>query len=182
MKYVCLLRGINVGGNNKVSMSDLRQCFLDLGFENVSTYINSGNVFFDAKETNVPKLIAQCETAIKERFGFPVVVTIISKDEFVNALSKAPSWWGNGDRKVIRSEALFVIPPTTADEVLKELRRKSDAPDKFASSGHVVFWSLPTAEYNKSIVPKIIGTPVYRRFTMRGSNTTKKLLSLLEAV
>jgi len=57
MKYIALLRGINVGGNNKVSMTDLRTCFEDIGFTNVRTYINSGNIFFESSETGEAKLV-----------------------------------------------------------------------------------------------------------------------------
>lgn len=176
MKYLALLRGINVGGNNKVAMKDLRACFEALGFGDVTTYINSGNIFFTTDESDDKKLVARCEAAIEKTFGFPVVVMVISEKDYRRALAQAPSWWGNGDRKQTRSDALFVIPPTTAEEVLDVLQQKADKPDKFATHGQVVFWSLPMAEYNKSVVPKIIGTPIYRRITIRSSTTTKKLL------
>lgn len=181
MKYLALLRGINVGGNNKVPMKDLRTCFESAGFTNVSTYIASGNIFFDADETEPAKLVKRCEVIIETAFGFPVVVMIISKTEYQAAMQAAPEWWGNGDRKQMRSDAVFVIPPTTAEEVLSEIKLKPGAPDKLAASGHVIFWSLPMEAYNKSVVPKIIGTPVYRRLTMRSSTTAKKLLELFNA-
>lgn len=178
MKYIALLRGINVGGKNKVAMSDLKVCFEDLGFRAVSTYINSGNIFFTTSQKSDEMLVKICETAIEKRFGFAVVVTIISEEEYREALAHAPSWWGNGERSKTRSDALFVIPPTTAQDVLAVLKPKADTPDKFTAHGHVVFWSLPMAAYNKSVVPKIIGTPIYRRITIRSSTTTKKLLEL----
>jgi len=180
MKYVALLRGINVGGNNKVAMSDLRACFEQLGFTNVSTYINSGNILFEAAETDEAELVVLCEKAIEETFGFPVVTTVISKQSFKSALSLAPIWWGSGGEG-IRNEALFVIPPTKPAEVLSYLQKKSESPDKFAIQGQVIFWSLPKAEYNKSVVPKIIGTSIYKRVTIRSSTTTKKILALLDA-
>lgn len=179
MKYVVLLRGINVGGKNKVSMSELRKCFEHLGFTNVSTYINSGNIFFDSTETDIIGLVERCETAIKEAFGFAVVVTVISKTDYEHAIEHAPSWWADGTPGT-RNDALFAIPPTTAKEVLSELHKKTNGVDKLAAYGQVVFWTLPMDDYNKSVVPKIIGTPIYRRITMRSSTTTKKLLGLLQ--
>lgn len=177
MKYIALLRGINVGGNNKVPMSELRECFERAGFTNVSTYINSGNVLFESDETNAESLVGMCEIAIERQFGFAVVTMVISASELYNALDNAPSWWVNGAEKT-RNDALFVIPPTTAEEVLIEIQKKSSKVDKFATHGQVVFWSLPMAEYNKSVVPKIIGTPIYRRITIRSSKTAKKLYEL----
>lgn len=70
MRYIALLRGINVGGNNKVSMGELKQAFESLGFTNVSTYINSGNVIFDSRETNEVKLVRMCEDSIKKHLDF----------------------------------------------------------------------------------------------------------------
>jgi uncharacterized protein (DUF1697 family) len=179
MKYLALLRGINVGGNNKVAMSELRACFEAQNFTDVSTYINSGNILFSSDITDVVKLVKICEMAIERQFGFPVVVTVISATDYADALAHAPTWWASGDRKITRSDALFVIPPTSAQEVLDVLQQKSDVPDKFAAHGQVVFWSLPMAAYNKSVVPKIIGTPIYQRITVRSSTTTKKLAKLM---
>jgi uncharacterized protein (DUF1697 family) len=177
-KYIALLRGINVGGNNKVSMADLRVCFEQSGFTDVSTYINSGNVLFSSDESDLVKLVEKCETAIEKQFGFSVVVMVLAVDDLKTALGEKPNWWASDDPKVARSEALFIIPPTTAEQVLTEIQKKSSAVDKFASSGQVIFWSLPRENYNKSIVPKIIGTPIYRRITIRGASTVKKLLEL----
>ena len=178
MRYVALLRGINVGGKNKVAMSELKLCFGELGFANISTYINSGNIFFETDETDIVRLVARCETAIERRFGFTVVLTVISVSELRKAMSHAPEWWMNGDRKTIRNDAIFVIPPTTAKDVLQELKIKTDSPDRFTHHGNVIFWSLPMEAYNKSIVPKIIGTPIYKHITIRSSTTTKKLLMI----
>ena len=177
MKYIALLRGINVGGNNKVAMSELRDCFEQLEFGDVHTYINSGNIFFSSDENDISVLIDRCEAAIEDRFGIAVVVTVVSQHEYEDALLHAPSWWADGVENT-RNDALFVIPPTTGSEVLAELQKKTSAVDKLDSYGQIVFWTLPMADYNKSVVPKMIGTPVYKRITMRSSTTTKKLLGL----
>lgn len=157
-----------------MSMSELRECFDKLGFTNVSTYINSGNIFFDTDETDVVKLVEVCENAIEQIFGFVVVVMVISKNDYAEALQNAPSWWADGTEGT-RNDALFVIPPTATKEVLDELSKKTSTVDRLASHGQVIFWTLPKAAYNKSVVPKMIGTPVYKRVTMRSSTTTKKL-------
>lgn len=177
MKYLALLRGINVGGNNKVAMSELRTCFERAGFARVSTYINSGNIFFESDNTDIVDLVHRCEVAIKDTFGFVVVVMVISQDEYKDAMQHAPIWWADGTLET-RSDALFVIPPTTTQEVLDELAKKTSRVDKLGSHGQVVFWTLPMADYGKSVVPKIVGTPIYKRITIRSSTTAKKLLGL----
>lgn len=70
MKYIALLRGINVGGNNKVSMAELRECFEAASFTNVSTYINSGNVFFESSERVMQSLLRPVKRPLKHALGF----------------------------------------------------------------------------------------------------------------
>lgn len=180
-RYLALLRGINVGGKNKVAMSELRECFEALGFTDVSTYINSGNIFFSSSESSEVKLVKVCEAAIEKKFGFPVVTMVISKKDFVEAMEHAPKWWGGGRVTGVRSDALFVIPPTKTQEVRDALQVKPDAPDKFDEHGQVIFWALPMEKYSKSVVPKIIGTPIYKSVTIRSSTTAYKLLDLLQS-
>lgn len=179
MKYVALLRGINVGGNNKVTMSELRACFESLGFIDVTTYINSGNVLFSSVETNEAELVAKCEAAIEQQFGFPVVVMVIAARDLKTALAHAPDWWAKGDPKSVRHDALFVIPPTTSTEALNAMLPKPSSVDKLEAYGQVIFWTVDRKDYRKSIVPKMIGTPIYSRITMRSFTTTKKLCDLV---
>ena len=69
MKYIALLRGINVGGKNRVPMKELQKCFLDAGFTGVQTYINSGNVLFEAEiESDEKTLQKVCQTIIQTSF------------------------------------------------------------------------------------------------------------------
>lgn len=181
MQYVALLRGINVGGNNKVSMADLKACFEALGYKDVATYINSGNLLFSSTDRDEVSLVETCEKAIEKQFGFPVVVMIMRADDLIAAVDDAPTWWGKGDAKEVRNEALFVIPPTLAADVLAQIEKKSSTVDQLAARGQVIFWTLPKQSYNKSVVPKIIGTPIYRRITMRGVLTTQRLYELAKA-
>ena len=180
-RYIALLRGINVGGNNKVAMGDLRDCFEKQGFTDVATYINSGNVLFSSEVMDTVALVRQCEAAIEKRFGFPVVTMVIAADELKMAMNSAPQWWLNADPKKFRSDALFIIPPASAERTLAEIQKKSSNVDRFAIYGQVIFWTLIKADYKKSVVPKIIGTPTYRSITIRSSTTAKKLLQLVEA-
>ena len=92
MKYIALLRGINVGGNNKVSMKELKALFEAEGFEDVTTYINSGNVLFVSEQTDEVALAKRCEDIIEKKFGFPVRVAIITAEKLKEALAHAPSW------------------------------------------------------------------------------------------
>jgi uncharacterized protein (DUF1697 family) len=88
--HVALLRGINVGGRNKVPMADLRELVTSLGHTGVSTYIQSGNVLFSTAEDDTAKLAAALESAIEDRFGIWSSVVVLSRDELARVLAANP--------------------------------------------------------------------------------------------
>ena len=90
MRYVALLRGINVGGNNMIKMETLRETFAALGFENVRSYINSGNLAFDTSKTNDLKLAGKIHDAIKKDFGFDISVMVRSLAEIEDVIKNNP--------------------------------------------------------------------------------------------
>ena len=176
MKYIALLRGINVGGNNKVPMRDLKICFESAGFLNVITYINSGNVIFDSDIMDVQELKELCESIIEKKFGFYIRVTIIDVNTLKDALAHAPSWWDADTES--RHNALFVIPPSTDDEIITGVgKMKPEYETIFAYNG-IIFWSASIKSYSRTRWSKLVGTKAYQNVTVRNANTTKKLLKL----
>ena len=93
MKYVLLLRGINVGGRNKVSMADLKDAITGLGYENVITYINSGNIIFNCTE-NIGVVNDKISQILKS-YPFKINKVILTKQEYIEELKNLPSWWNN---------------------------------------------------------------------------------------
>jgi uncharacterized protein (DUF1697 family) len=176
MKYIALLRGINVGGNNKVPMSELKACFEASGHINVSTYINSGNVIFESDETDETKLVRSCEAAIEKQFGFKVVVAIISAGELIDSMNHAPNWWDKGDAK---HNVIFVIAPATAEQVMNEVGESKPEYEKIAHHGKIIFWTAPLKTFSRTRYSKIVGTKAYQSVTIRNANTTKKLFELV---
>ena len=88
--HLALLRGINVGGRNKVPMADLREVVTSLGHTGVSTYIQSGNVLFSTAEDDTAKLAVALESAISDRFGIWSSVVVLSRDELARVLAANP--------------------------------------------------------------------------------------------
>jgi uncharacterized protein (DUF1697 family) len=176
MRYIALLRGVNVGGNNKVSMKDLKTCFEKAGFRNISTYINSGNVLFDADEKDVIKLIHMCEEILLKEFGFPISLAVIDANSLKEALDHAPDWWGEDPEA--KHNAIFVIPPATADDVTAEVGAVKPEYEKVASWQNVIFWSAPLATFSRTRWSKVVGTKAYQHITIRNANTAGKLLEL----
>lgn len=177
MRYVALLRGINVGGKNKVDMKALKACFEAAGLKDVSTYINSGNVFFTSPIADTIKLINLCQKTIEQKFGFNIVCCVVSQSELKAALNNAPAWWDQD--KTAKNNALFIIPPKTPAEIMQEVGAAKPDYEQIASSGPVIFWTAPLETFSKTRYSKVVSTKVYQFITIRNANTTKKLLELL---
>ena len=176
MKYIALLRGINVGGKNKVFMEDLKACFEKAGFLNTMTYINSGNVIFDSDKQSTKKLIKKCEEIIAEEFKFPISVAVIEVNTLKEALEHAPQWWG--DDPDSKHNAIFVIQPATAEEVAAEAGEIKPEYEQIYVYKEIIFWSAPLKTFSRTRWSKVVGTKAYQYITIRNANTTKKLLEL----
>jgi len=175
-RYIALLRGINVGGNNKIAMPELKKAFEDQGFTNVATYINSGNVIFDS---GLDESAAQsaCEILVESGFGLKIAVGIISATELRDALAHAPDWW-NSDPKS-KHNAIFAIQPMTAETVCAQIGGIKPEYEKIAYYGKVIFWSAPIATFSRTRLTKIVHSKTINNWvTVRNSNTALKLAAL----
>lgn len=176
MRYIALLRGVNVGGKNSVPMKQLKQCFEKAGFENVVTYINSGNVIFDHQTQNQVALIEKCKRILAEEFGFDIDLALIDGESLKEALEHAPDWWGeDSDAK---HNALFVIPPASVADIVAEVGATKPEYEQVFSYGSVIFWSAQLKTFSRTRWSKIVGTKAYRSVTIRNANTTRKVLEL----
>src|SRR5262245_6218836 len=93
-RYVALLRGINVGGNNLIRMTALKACFEDTGFLDVATFIASGNVLFSASEAGAAKLVRRIEDALSATFKYPASIVLRTGKEMRNVVARAPAGFG----------------------------------------------------------------------------------------
>lgn len=178
MRYVALLRGINVGGKNLIGMPKLKACFEDAGFDEVSTYIQSGNVLF---ETSRPKkgLADTIEAKLEETFELPLVVVVRTHTQMSGVVKDAPKDFGR-DPATFLYDAVFLKEPLTAAQVLKAVTRKEGVDDVTAGKG-VVYMRRLKARATQSRLNRIASLPIYRSMTIRNWNTTTKLLGLLDA-
>lgn len=177
MKYVALLRGINVGGKNKISMSELVAVFKNHGFTDVSNYINSGNIMFSYESANEIIIKNDCETLLKNHFHLDIPIVIISSVEYIETMIHAPEWW-NKDKESIHN-AIFAIHPVTIEDVYAQIGETNPQIERINYYGKVIFWSAPLKTYAKTRLTKIMGTTLYRTITVRNANTTLKLKELL---
>lgn len=157
MQYIALLRGINVGGKRPVKMSVLKTAYEAAGFTNVQTYINSGNVLFEAPETGLTTLAATCDQIMVETFGFSVNIAVVTADQLIQAVADAPTWWGN--MPDVKHNLIVAIAPKTGVEL-----------------------SAPVKTFGRTRWSTVAKGDLYQWLTIRNANTARKLVALAQAL
>ena len=176
IEYLALLRAVNVGGKNKVTMSILKQEMQTKGFQNVITYINSGNILFDSefsKEHNTDIL----RSIIKDIFNLDIDVIIVSTKDLEESLSFVPVWWHDGNKEVVNN-ALFLFDPKTRDEMLEYTQNYDSDIESVFIYEDMIFWSANRPSYTKTKLGKLGSTRLYQNMTIRNSNTVHRLIEL----
>ncbi|TWT25244.1 DUF1697 domain-containing protein [Planomicrobium sp. CPCC 101110] len=177
MVYVALLRGINVGGNNKIDMKMLKRMFEEAGMTAVKTYINSGNIIFTDASRSKKGITAILEEAIFTHFGLRIKVLVYSFEEFRVIAEAIPAEWTNDD--AMKSDVLFLWEEVNAESVLDGLTAKPEIDSVYYVQG-AVLWSVDRDKATRSGMAKIIGTPLYKLVTIRNINTVRKLYELMQ--
>ena len=178
MRYIALLRGINISGKNKISMPELKTALGEKGFADVKTYLNSGNVIFSDDETDVVKLAERIRKIIFEAFNLEIPVFVISQDELKDLLSKAPSWWGS-DIKDIYDNLIFAIAPNSIETVADKIGEPSEKIEKVQICGNAAFWSFDCKLYAKANWwKKTAVSGIGEMVTIRTANTLRKIAEL----
>ena len=178
-QYVALLRGINVGGKNLIKMTDLKACCETLGFKDVRTYIQSGNVLFRASGSDQATLTKRIEEALSKRFNFQSRVVVQSLKQMKEIVTHAPKGFGS-DPATYRYDVIFLKEPLTAVKAMESVTTKEGVDQAFAGKG-VLYFSRLSSRATQSHLTRIITMPVYQSMTIRNWNTTTKLLDLMEA-
>ena len=157
-------------------MASLAETFRGLGFEGVRTYINSGNVIFSAPATAETKLAAKIERAIENDTGLPVSVLVLDAAAVRSIVAAIPTSWVTD--ATVRTDVLFLWPDVDEPGVLERLPRNPEVDDVRYTPGAVI-WRIDRANANRSREARLVGTPLYKRLTIRNANTTRKLHELL---
>jgi len=176
-RFVALLRGINVGGNNVIGMADLRACFEADGFDDVRTYIQSGNVLFTASGSPVA-LTARIERMLIAAFGYEATVVVRSARQFRAIVDAAPERFG-ADRDRFRSDVIFLMPPLTPARALADVPTREGVDRAWTGPG-VLYFERLASRAAQSRLSKIVSLPIYRSLTIRNWATTCTLLEMLQ--
>ena len=177
-KFVALLRGINISGKNKIPMQELRLGFESLGYKEVVTYLNSGNVIFSSNINDKDKISNDIYKMLENKFNLKIPVFVIKSDELNNLLSNKPDWWGTGDKNIY-DNIIFIIPPTTYKDVYESLGDPKIELEKIKEYKNNIFWSYDLKNYRKTNWwSKTASTIIRNSITIRTANTMKKVLEL----
>lgn len=177
-RYALLVRGINVGGKNKVVMAQLRQELAELGLENVETYINSGNIFFDSSKART-LLVESLQSFFGVHYPFIKSFSLVSQEDYEEELRNLPDWWF---QEMARKDVLFYtegLDRQSVEEKLLALQLR----DEVVHFGKVaIFWGKLSEEtYAKTAYHKqLLKLPFYDKITIRNANTFDKIGQLLK--
>jgi uncharacterized protein (DUF1697 family) len=176
VRYLALLRGINVGGKNLVKMADLRAAFEKMGLDEVATYIQSGNVLFTAPRQKREELAARIESALSRRFGVELKVVLLTEANLRAVVADAPRGFGWDSHLC---DVVFLRKPLTAKKAFGVLEMKEGIDRAWAGKG-VIYMARLRSRATGSRLNRIASTPEYKDMTIRSWSTTTKLLDRLD--
>jgi uncharacterized protein (DUF1697 family) len=181
--HVALLRGINVGGRNRVPMPELRALMAGLGHADVATYIQSGNAVFTSSETDTTTLADELEQAIAAQLNVSCGVVVITKDELQQVIDDNP-FPGEDNPKALH--AVFRRAELTGDEQAKvaaaaDRAKAKGCDDEAVIVGRTMFLHTPNGLGRSELSAQLSRTPASRTGTARNWATVHKLRSMLDA-
>lgn len=177
-RYIALLRGINISGKNKISMQELKANMIALGYSDVVTYLNSGNVIFSVQEDREMMLVSAIKAMIQERFGLDIPVFVILQEQLKALLSRAPDWWGTDDKEQY-DNLIFVMPPAAAEQIREKIGEPTKELERIFIHENAIFWMFDRQKYAKANWWKKTAAPgIAEMITIRTANTLKKLVDM----
>ena len=177
--YAILLRGINVGGRNKIRMAELRSCLTGHGFTDVTTYIQSGNVILRSP-LDAAALAAEIQTLLPRSFELDstlVKVLALNRSAYQQVVDGAPDGFG-ADPEQYRDNVLFLID-TAADELMAQIEVREGV-DQVWPGERAIYFRNSMAMASRSRLSRLVQLPIYSSVTIRNWNTTRRILTLLQ--
>lgn len=178
MRYVALLRGVNVGGKNRVPKQDFQTVLEGLGFRDVVIYLNSGNAVFTSDDVVESRDV---QTALEEYFGFAIPTLLLPGDKVQKIAETIPLDWTNDaprpDKSGQKSDVLYLFDEINTPNILDDIGYKSDIEKMIYVDGAVIT-NVSRANQSKGSLQKLIGTELYSHMTIRNINTARKLAEL----
>ena len=177
-RFALLVRGINVGGKNKVVMAQLRQELTDLGLGQVETYINSGNIFFTTDLART-QLVECLSTFFENYYPFIQRFSLLSSQDYEVECASLPEWW---TEEMARKDVLFYTEGLNRESLEEKLLALKLGDEVLHFGKTAIFWGKFSEEsYAKTAYHiHLMKMPFYRQITIRNANTFDKIGTLLK--
>ena len=175
--YIALLRAINVGGNAKVAMADLKTLLADLGYANPQTLLQTGNLTFQAKATSSDKLEARIKQALTKQLSLTTDVLVRTADEWSQAIAANPF----AKEAASDPSHLLIMPLKSAPtkQAVKDLQTAIHGRETVAAVGRDLYIVYPDGIGRSKLTNKLIETRLSMRGTGRNWNTALKIAALV---
>jgi uncharacterized protein (DUF1697 family) len=167
---------VNVGGNNRLPMAELRRALAAEGFTDVRTHIASGNVLLGSDGGDTDEATQRIAGVIEAEFGFTCSVLVRSGDDITRIARAIPEHWSNGPDR--RSDVLYLFTAVDSPAILERLPAVTGV-DEVAYVPGAVLWSIERRNATRSGLVRIVGTDLYRQVTVRNVNTARTLAALV---
>jgi len=175
ISYITMLRGINVSGQKKIKMDELKKLYESLGFSNVKTYIQSGNVVFESTDSNTSELTTKISGKINEIFGFEVPVIIRIKEEIKGVIDNTP--YGNKD---INKLAVIFLSGVPTQPPIEEINKVKDDSEEYFISGKEVYLYIPNGAARTKLSNNFFERKLKLSATSRNWKTVNKLMEIAD--
>jgi uncharacterized protein (DUF1697 family) len=177
--FVSLLRGINVGGNNKVPMNELKTLYASLGFKNVVTYIQSGNVVCSADVEDMAQVSRQIEDAFAQKFGFRVNTIVRTKDELEAIIANNP--FQNQPEKESKWVLVLFLASRPEKTSLEDLQKAYSGPEEYYLIGQELYIYYPEGMGRSKFTLPLIEKKLKTSGTGRNWNTVLQLQKMMQS-
>ena len=175
MRYVALLRGINVGGNTMIKMEDLRKAFEELGFENVVSYINSGNLAFDVRKSSESNLIEKIEGAVENLINKRVQVMVREQHDIERVIENNPF---DGKYQSHKEMHVLFLKEELSKDQISWLTETTPSGEFFEISGREIYCHLPMGVADSYLGRGQFEKKLKASVTARNWRTVEKLVEL----
>lgn len=178
MLYVLFLRGINVGGKNKVSMALLKQQLVAGGFTGIVTCLNSGNILLHS-DSAPAEIRRRLQGLLEENYAFPITFALLSGEQYRKEFHSLPDWWRE---PMSRRDVLFFTENVDREEIVRSIAGMKLGSERVYIGEYAVFWGkYEEREYLKTAYHKLLlQQPYYKEITIRNENTCLRMLELLK--
>lgn len=175
IKYIALLKGINVGGHKKILMADLKLLLKNCGYKNITTYIQSGNIIFETTETNKQEIVSIIGNAIQQKYGFEVPIILKTVEEYKQAVANNPFYKNNKD---INTLHLTFLSATPSKHDINQIKTYTFKPDKYFIINDCIYLYIEGKYHETKLSNKFFETKLKLQATTRNWKTVLKLLEL----